>query len=162
TDTKAQALLKALTLGFSKMAELGAPRKAIIFTESRRTQEYLHRFLCANGYADKLVLFSGTNTHEESTAIYHRWLEEHRGAAGVAGSPQVERSTALIDHSGKDEGTGAEIMMETEAAAEGVNLQFCGLIINDAPPWNQQGVEQRIGRCHRYGQRFDVVVINFV
>jgi len=161
-DTKALALLKALTLGFSKMAELGAPRKAIIFTESKRTQEYLHRFLCANGYAGKLVLFSGTNNHEESIAIYQRWLDEYKGTDRVTGSPQVDRRTALIDHFRKDDGTGAEIMIATEAAAEGVNLQFCALIINYDLPWNPQRVEQRIGRCHRYGQRFDVVVINFL
>ncbi len=162
TDTKAQALLKALSLGFGKMAELRAPRKAIIFTESRRTQEYLHRFLSANGHAGKLVLFSGTNTHEESTAIYQRWLEEYKGTDRVTGSPQVDRRTALIDHFRKEDGTGAEIMIATEAAAEGVNLQFCALIINYDLPWNPQRVEQRIGRCHRYGQRFDVVVINFL
>ncbi len=162
TDTKAQALLKALTLGFDKMAELRAPRKAIIFTESKRTQEYLHRFLSANGHAGKLVLFSGTNNHEESTAIYQRWLEEYKGTDRVTGSPQVDRRTALIDHFRKDDGTGAEIMIATEAAAEGVNLQFCALIINYDLPWNPQRVEQRIGRCHRYGQRFDVVVINFL
>jgi len=162
TDTKAQALLKALNLGFGKMAELRAPRKVIIFTESRRTQEYLHRFLSANGHAGKLVLFSGTNTHEESTAIYQRWLEEYKGTDRVTGSPQVDRRTALIDHFRKDDGTGAEIMIATEAAAEGVNLQFCALIINYDLPWNPQRVEQRIGRCHRYGQRFDVVVINFL
>ncbi|MFA5702658.1 MAG: SNF2-related protein [Advenella sp.] len=162
TDTKAQALLKALNLGFGKMAELSAPRKAIIFTESKRTQEYLHRFLSANGHAGKLVLFSGTNNHEDSTAIYQRWLEEHKGTDSVTGSPQVDRRTALIDHFRKDDGTGAEIMIATEAAAEGVNLQFCALIINYDLPWNPQRVEQRIGRCHRYGQRFDVVVINFL
>lgn len=162
TDTKAQALLKALTLGFEKMAELGAPRKAIIFTESKRTQEYLHRFLSANGYAGRLVLFSGTNAHEESTAIYQRWLEEYKGTDRVTGSPQVDRRTALIDHFRKDDGIGADIMIATEAAAEGVNLQFCALIINYDLPWNPQRVEQRIGRCHRYGQRFDVVVINFL
>jgi len=162
TDTKAQALLKALALGFGKMAELRAPRKAIIFTESKRTQEYLHRFLSANGHAGKLVLFSGTNTHEESTAIYQRWLEEYKGTDRVTGSPQVDRRTALIDHFRKDDGTGAEIMIATEAAAEGVNLQFCALIINYDLPWNPQRVEQRIGRCHRYGQRYDVVVINFL
>lgn len=162
TDTKAQALLKALKLGFGKMAELHAPRKAIIFTESKRTQEYLHRFLSANGYEGKLVLFSGTNTHEESTAIYQRWLEEFRGTDRVTGSPQVDRRTALIDHFRKDDGSGAQIMIATEAAAEGVNLQFCALIINYDLPWNPQRVEQRIGRCHRYGQRFDVVVINFL
>ena len=162
TDTKAQALLKALTLGFDKMAEMRAPRKAIIFTESKRTQEYLHRFLSANGYADKLVLFSGTNSHEESTAIYQRWLEEFKGTDRVTGSPQVDRRTALIDHFRKSDGTCAEIMIATEAASEGVNLQFCALIINYDLPWNPQRVEQRIGRCHRYGQRFDVVVINFL
>ena len=162
TDTKAQALLKALKLGFGKMAELRAPRKAIIFTESRRTQEYLHRFLSANGHAGKLVLFSGTNNHEDSTAIYQRWLQEYQGTDRVTGSPQVDRRTALIDHFRKDDGTGAEIMIATEAAAEGVNLQFCALIINYDLPWNPQRVEQRIGRCHRYGQRFDVVVINFL
>ncbi len=162
TDTKAQALLKALNLGFGKMAELRAPRKAIIFTESKRTQEYLHRFLSANGHAGKLVLFSGTNTHEDSTAIYQRWLEEYKGTDRVTGSPQVDRRTALIDHFRKDDGTGAEIMIATEAAAEGVNLQFCALIINYDLPWNPQRVEQRIGRCHRYGQRYDVVVINFL
>lgn len=162
TDTKAQALLKALGLGFSKMAELRAPRKAIIFTESKRTQEYLHRFLSANGHAGKLVLFSGTNNHEDSTVIYQRWLEEYKGTDRVTGSPQVDRRTALIDHFRKDDGTGAEIMIATEAAAEGVNLQFCALIINYDLPWNPQRIEQRIGRCHRYGQRYDVVVINFL
>ncbi|MCP5241117.1 MAG: DEAD/DEAH box helicase family protein [Zoogloeaceae bacterium] len=162
TDTKAQALLKGLALGFDNMAELRAPRKAIIFTESKRTQEYLHRFLSANGHAGKLVLFSGTNNHEDSTVIYQRWLEEYKGTDRVTGSPQVDRRTALIDHFRKDDGTGAEIMIATEAAAEGVNLQFCALIINYDLPWNPQRVEQRIGRCHRYGQRYDVVVINFL
>ena len=56
----------------------------------------------------------------------------------------------------------AEIMIATEAAAEGINLQFCSLIINYDLPWNPQRIEQRIGRCHRYGQKYDVVVINFV
>jgi len=162
TDTKAQALLKALSLGFAKMAELGAPRKAIVFTESKRTQEYLHSFLSVNGYSGKLVLFSGTNTHPDSTAIYQCWLEKFKGTDRVTGSPQVDRRTALIDHFRKDDGSGAEIMIATEAAAEGVNLQFCALVINYDLPWNPQRVEQRIGRCHRYGQRFDVVVINFL
>jgi hypothetical protein len=89
-------------------------------------------------------------------------LEEFRGTDRVTGSPQVDRRTALIDHFRKSDGTGADIMIATEAAGEGVNLQFCALIINYDLPWNPQRVEQRIGRCHRYGQRFDVVVINFL
>lgn len=160
-DTKAQALLTALELGFNNMATLGAPKKAIIFTESKRTQEYLYQFLSSAGFKDKLVLFSGTNNHPDSTQIYQQWLIDYKGTDRVTGSPQVDRRTALIDHFRKQSG-GADIMIATEAAAEGVNLQFCALLINYDLPWNPQRVEQRIGRCHRYGQRFDVVVINFL
>ena len=53
-------------------------------------------------------------------------------------------------------------MIATEAGAEGINLQFCPLVINYDLPWNPQRIEQRIGRCHRYGQKHDVVVVNFV
>lgn len=161
-DTKAQSLLTALKHGFSNMAELGAPRKAIIFTESKRTQEYLYQFLATNGYDGTLALFSGTNNHPDTTLIYQQWLTDHQGTDRVTGSPQVDRRTALIDHFRKDDGAGADIMIATEAAAEGVNLQFCALVINYDLPWNPQRVEQRIGRCHRYGQRYDVVVINFL
>ena len=53
-------------------------------------------------------------------------------------------------------------MIATEAAAEGINLQFCSLLVNYDLPWNPQRIEQRIGRCHRYGQQHDVVVVNFI
>jgi ERCC4-related helicase len=162
TDTKAQALLIALELGFANMAELKAPRKAIIFTESRRTQEYLFRFLTANGYGGKLVSFSGTNNSEESTRLYQAWMEANKGGDIITGSPQVDRRTAIIDYFRRMDGEGADIMIATEAGAEGINLQFCALIINYDLPWNPQRIEQRIGRCHRYGQRYDVVVINFL
>ncbi len=158
TDSKAKALLIALQQGFEQMASMDAPRKVIIFTESRRTQEYLAEFLAANGYADKIVTFSGTNNQPAATAIYHQWLQENQGSDKITGSPQVDRRTALIDSFRYH----AEIMIATEAAAEGVNLQFCASIINYDLPWNPQRVEQRIGRCHRYGQKFDVVVINFL
>ena len=65
---------------------------------------------------------------------------------------------ALVEHF-KERGT---VMIATEAGAEGINLQFCSLVINYDLPWNPQRIEQRIGRCHRYGQKFDVVVVNFV
>jgi adenine-specific DNA-methyltransferase len=55
-----------------------------------------------------------------------------------------------------------EIMIATESAGEGLNLQFCALVVNYDLPWNPQRVEQRIGRCHRYGQKHDVIVVNFV
>jgi SNF2 family DNA or RNA helicase len=157
-DSKARALLNAMDKGFAQMRAMNAPEKVIIFTESRRTQEYVANFLAANGYADKLVTFSGTNNSPETTKIYHQWKAEHEGSDRITGSPQVDRRTALIDHFKNH----AQIMIATEAAAEGVNLQFCSLLINYDLPWNPQRVEQRIGRCHRYGQKFDVVVINFL
>jgi superfamily II DNA/RNA helicase len=157
-DTKAQSLLHGLSAGLAKMAELKGPKKAIIFTESRRTQEYLAQFLAVHGYGGRIVTFSGSNNSEQATQTYHAWLARYKGTDRVTGSPQVDRRTALIDCFRDD----ADIMIATEAAAEGVNLQFCALVINYDLPWNPQRIEQRIGRCHRYGQRFDVVVMNFL
>jgi len=164
-DTKVKALMQALDTGFEHMAKIKnreteqpAPQKAIIFTESRRTQEYLAKYLSQNGYKDKIVTFSGSNNSPEATKIYQAWLKKNAGSDSVTGSSQVDRRTALIDYF-RDE---AEILIATEAAAEGVNLQFCALVINYDLPWNPQRIEQRIGRCHRYGQKFDVVVINFL
>ncbi|QIX19576.1 DEAD/DEAH box helicase [Burkholderia multivorans] len=157
-DTKSRTLLKALETGFEQMAAVGAARKAVIFTESRRTQEYLKQFLEANGYAGQLVLFNGSNNGPEETAIYERWLERNQGSDKVTGSRAVNVRTALIEHF-RDH---ASVLIATEAAAEGLNLQFCSLVINYDLPWNPQRIEQRIGRCHRYGQKHDVVVINFL
>lgn len=157
-DSKALALLEALKIGFHQMANLGAMQKAIIFTESTRTQQFLVDFLRQNGYADKLVAFSGTNNQPQATDIYHQWLKVHQGSERITGSAEVDKRTALIDYFKES----AQIMIATEAAAEGVNLQFCSLLINYDLPWNPQRIEQRIGRCHRYGQKFDVVVINFL
>ena len=157
-DTKTPALLKALELGFDQMGELGAARKALIFTESRRTQDYLKAFLEAHGYAGQVVLFNGTNGGPEASAIYERWVSEARESGRRQSSRAVDVRTALIEHF-RDE---AQILLATEAAAEGVNLQFCSLVVNYDLPWNPQRIEQRIGRCHRYGQKHDVVVINFL
>lgn len=158
TDTKTRSLLSALEIGFQQMATTGAQRKALIFTESRRTQAYLNEYLQANGYAGQVVQFSGTNNSPEATAIYENWLTANQGTGRIAGSRDIDIRTALIEHF-RDQ---ASIMIATEAAAEGVNIQFCSLVINYDLPWNPQRVEQRIGRCHRYGQQHDVVVINFL
>ena len=66
-DTKTRALLKALEIGFAKMNELGAAKKALVFTESRRTQRFLLDFLEANGYAGRVVTFNGTNKEPQTT-----------------------------------------------------------------------------------------------
>jgi superfamily II DNA or RNA helicase len=157
-DTKSRALLKALEIGFQKMAEFGAAPKAVIFTESRRTQQYLKDFLEANGYAGRIVTFNGLNNDAESTRIYEEWLAANRDTGRSSGSRAVDVRTAIIERF-RDH---AQIMIATEAAAEGINLQFCSLVVNYDLPWNPQRIEQRIGRCHRYGQKHDVVVINFL
>lgn len=157
-NAKGQALLSALRAGFAKTQELGAAQKAIIFTESRRTQEYLVRLLSENGYADKLVLFNGSNSDPQSKAIYENWLQKHKGSDRVTGSRTADIRAALVEHFREH----ASIMIATEAAAEGINLQFCSIVVNYDLPWNPQRIEQRIGRCHRYGQLYDVVVINFL
>jgi len=157
-DTKSRSLLKSLDVGIAEMEKMGARRKALIFTESRRTQEYLRNFLEANGYAGQIVLFNGTNSDPQSRQIIDRWLEANAGTGRVTGSRSVDSRTALIEHF-RDSGT---LMIATEAASEGVNLQFCSLVLNYDLPWNPQRIEQRIGRCHRYGQKHDVVVINFL
>jgi SNF2-related domain/Helicase conserved C-terminal domain len=157
-DTKSQTLLKALEIGFEQMATTGAARKALVFTESRRTQEYLKGFLESHGYAGQVVLFNGTNGDPEATAIYDQWVERNRDTGRASGSRAVDVRTALLEHFRDD----AAILLATEAAAEGVNLQFCSLVVNYDLPWNPQRIEQRIGRCHRYGQKHDVVVINFL
>ncbi len=157
-DKKSEALLTALDQGFARMYEMGAPRKAVIFTESKKTQEYLIAYLERNGFRGKVVGFNGSNNSSVSTGIYQKWLQQNIGSEKITGSPAIDRRTALIDFFKTD----AEIFVATEAAAEGVNLQFCSLVINYDLPWNPQRVEQRIGRCHRYGQKFDVVVVNFL
>jgi adenine-specific DNA-methyltransferase len=157
-NAKGKALLKALSVAFAKAEELGAARKAIIFTESRRTQDYLLRVLADSPYADGIVLFNGSNTDERSKQIYAEWFSRHEGSDRITGSRTADMRSALVDHF-REKG---RIMIATEAGAEGINLQFCSLVVNYDLPWNPQRIEQRIGRCHRYGQKHDVVVVNFL
>lgn len=157
-NSKGEKLFTALENGFRESSRLGAPRKAIIFTESTRTQGYLRDILETRGYADEVVLFNGSNTDKKSRSIYNAWLERHKNTDRVTGSRTADMRAALVDYFREE----ATIMIATEAAAEGINLQFCSLLINYDLPWNPQRIEQRIGRCHRYGQKFDVVVVNFL
>lgn len=165
TNSKGDALLTALERGFEAARTVrmedgtGAlQQKAIIFTESRRTQEYLFNLLQKTEFAGKVVLFNGTNTDPQSQAIYQAWIKQHAGTDRITGSPTADKRAALVEYF-RDT---ASIMIATEAAAEGINLQFCNLVVNYDMPWNPQRIEQRIGRCHRYGQKFDVVVVNFL
>ncbi len=157
-NAKGKALLTALDRAFAELDRLGASRKAIIFTESKRTQEYLLNLLADTPYGDGIVLFNGTNSDQRAQAIYKDWLKRHEGTDRITGSKTADTRAALVEHF-KERG---KVMIATEAGAEGINLQFCSLVINYDLPWNPQRIEQRIGRCHRYGQKHDVVVVNFV
>ena len=157
-NSKGEKLIAALETGFKEGVKKGAAKKAIIFTESRRTQNYLEELLGERGYAGKIALFNGTNTDKNSKKVYADWLRKNQNTDKVTGSPTADMRAALVDYF-KEE---AEIMIATEAAAEGINLQFCSIVVNFDMPWNPQRIEQRIGRCHRYGQKNEVVVINFL
>lgn len=157
-NSKGEVLLTALQRGFAQAQEKGANKKAVIFTESTRTQEYLKKILDSTEYKGKIVLFNGSNNDRESKEICKKWLAKHEGTDRVTGSRTADMRAALVDCF-RDE---AEILIATEAGAEGINLQFCSLVVNYDLPWNPQRIEQRIGRCHRYGQKHDVVVVNFL
>ena len=70
----------------------------------------------------------------------------------------VEYKHAIVDYFKEH----SRILIVTDAGSEGLNLQFCNTVINYDLPWNPQKIEQRIGRCHRYGQKHDVVAINLL
>lgn len=158
TNAKGQALVQALEVAFERAKELGALPKAVIFTESRKTQDYLLRVLEGTPWGKGVVLFNGTNTDARSAEIYKAWLERYKGTDLVTGSKSADMRAALVEEF-RERGS---ILIATEAGAEGINLQFCSLVVNYDLPWNPQRIEQRIGRCHRYGQKHDVVVVNFL
>ncbi len=134
-NKKAKALISTLTQQFEKARVEGWPEKAVIFTEFRATQDYVLTALENMGIdlENDVVVFNGSSGDADSRK---KLVDEFRDSK--------------------------KIFLATEAGAEGLNLQFCNLIVNYDLPWNPQRIEQRIGRCHRYGQKLDVVVVNFV
>lgn len=138
--------------------EKGGKRKVVIFTESVRTQTYLADLLSERGFEGQIARLNGSNSDPGSAAIYADWLARHRGTDKVSGSKTADMKAAIVE-AFRDEKT---ILIATESGAEGINLQFCSLLVNYDLPWNPQRVEQRIGRCHRYGQKIDVTVVNFL
>ncbi len=111
--------------------------KLIIFTEHRDTAEFLVRRLEGLGFTGRVALIHGGLPYEERE---HQVEFFRRPAAG-----------------------GANYLVATDAAGEGINLQFCWLMVNYDIPWNPARLEQRMGRIHRYGQQRDpVVIVNLV
>lgn len=159
SNAKGEKLVEKLPEILREIVARGGKEKAVIFTESVRTQKYLHEVLKANGFDGKTVLLNGSNNDPESKAIYNEWMAKRQGTDAVSGSKSADMKAAIVDAFRSDE---KSILISTESGAEGINLQFCSLLINFDLPWNPQRVEQRIGRCHRYGQAIDVTVVNLL
>lgn len=159
SNAKGEKLLEQLPHVLDAVHALGGKRKAVIFTESVRTQRYLAEILSQSGYAGQIVLMNGSNNDSESQRIYKEWKKSNEGTDAVSGSKSADMKTAIVNAFKSDQKT---ILIATESGAEGINLQFCSLLINFDLPWNPQRVEQRIGRCHRYGQKIDVTVVNML
>ena len=115
-----------------------AQEKMLIFTEHRDTMDFLVRRLGGLGYEGHIA-------------------QVHGGMHFTERQKQIERFRLPV------EGGGAQLMVCTDAAAEGVNLQFCWIMVNYDIPWNPARLEQRMGRIHRYGQKHDpVFIVNLV
>lgn len=130
---------------FDRMsALLRAPQyrdhKVIIYTEHKDTLNFLMRRLEGMGYAGQVAFIHGGLDFEQRDAQVEHFRRTHNGEHG-----------------------GARFFVGTDAAAEGINLQFCWILINYDIPWNPARLEQRMGRIHRYGQKRDkVAIINLV
>jgi superfamily II DNA or RNA helicase len=132
---------------FEKLAEvLAAPQfsneKFIIFSEHRDTMEFLVKRLNGMGYTGQVAQIHGGMSAQPDAAS---GLSERE--------KQVEFFRNPISEG------GARFLVCTDAAGEGINLQFCWIMINYDVPWNPARLEQRMGRIHRYGQKHDPVVI---
>ncbi len=158
-DSKFRALLKALDF-VAQQSKVGhGGGKLVIFTESLVTQEYLRDRLVESRLvtAEEITLFRGTNESPRVRQALERWRAE-TPQEGKPPSVEIAKRLALV-HEFK---TRSRVFISTEAGAKGLNLQFCDAVVNYDLPWNPQRIEQRIGRCHRYGQQHDVTVINFI
>ncbi len=157
TNAKIKALKQAIEAAFDMQREKGIAEKVVIFTESKRTQKYVAKELIASGIDEEdIVLFNGENTDARTKEIYRAYQVKNFGKTNYG--PAVERKHAIVDYFEHN----AKILILTDAGSEGLNLQFCNTVINYDLPWNPMKIEQRIGRCHRYGQKNDVVAINLL
>lgn len=160
-DAKARSFQEAIKVILDLGRDGRGSGKAVVFTESITTQEYLRTLLLALGLGDEeITLFRGVNDHERAQQALARWRGEEgsRFAPGSRPSREVAVRLALV-HEFR---TRSSVLVCTEAGAKGLNLQFCETVINYDLPWNPQRIEQRIGRCHRYSQQRDVTVVNFI
>jgi len=160
-DAKARSFQDAIRVVLELGRDGRRSGKAVVFTESITTQEYLRKLLLDTGLADEeITLFRGTNDHPRALQAHARWLEEEGSKLPPGSRPTREVAVRLaLVHEFR---TRSKVLVCTEAGAKGLNLQFCETVINYDLPWNPQRIEQRIGRCHRYSQQRDVTVVNFI
>ncbi|MGO9263226.1 MAG: SNF2-related protein [Bryobacteraceae bacterium] len=158
-DSKAEKLLDVMRVIGERAPE---HRRAVIFTESLVTQSYLRDVLVERGGfpPEAITLFRGTNDSARAAEALAHWQQEIGDA--LAPGQRPSRSVAVRLALVHEFRTRSQVFISTEAGAKGLNLQFCDTIVNYDLPWNPQRIEQRIGRCHRYGQEHDVTVINFL
>jgi ERCC4-related helicase len=154
-NSKGVALVRALNSLFIEAKAKRFPDKAVVFTESTRTQEYLITLLRIAGIS--FTQFNGSNNSVEAREAFERWKKEFPEAASQGSGSANVRQALIYDFK-----TRSQVFLTTEAGSEGLNLQFSNIVINYDLPWNPQRVEQRIGRCHRYGQKHQVIVSNFL
>ncbi len=112
-------------------------QRLLLFTEFKDTLEYL---------VDRLKLWGFR------VGFIH---------GGMRPGSRDEPGTRLYAEQQFREG-GIQVLVATEAAGEGINLQVCNILFNYDIPWNPNRLEQRMGRIHRYGQRKDCLIFNFV
>lgn len=157
TNAKIKALKTAIDTAFTYQRQHNISEKVVIFTESKRTQKYIAEELRKSNFeSEDILLFNGDFTDEMSKEIYRAWQVRNYGKTNYGRG--VEYKHAIVDYFKHN----AKILIATDAGSEGLNLQFCNTVINYDLPWNPQKIEQRIGRCHRYGQVNDVVAINLL
>ena len=158
-DSKAESLLEAVRLILERPADR---QKVVVFTESLTTQDYLCELLLGHTRLSPrdITLFRGVNDSARAAEALGVWREEVESGIEprLRPSPAVAVRLALV-HEFR---TRSRVFISSEAGAKGLNLQFCDTLVNYDLPWNPQRIEQRIGRCHRYGQERDVTVINFL
>ena len=132
-----ESKLKKLHEEITDLNIFGDPKtKLLIFTEHKETLDYLVRKLRESGL--------------KVTQIHGGMRSGDRDTPGTR---------LYAEREFREE---AQVLVATEAAGEGINLEFCWLMINYDIPWNPMRLEQRMGRIHRYGQEHDCLIFNFV
>ena len=132
-----------------------------LYNQQQEEQKYieLKKLLTSQGVIDgeKLVIF----TEHKDTLLYlqERLTNNGYNVATIHGGMSVDERRESQCRFMTPE---VQILICTDAAGEGINLQFCRLLINWDIPWNPNRLEQRMGRIHRYGQKSDVIVFNMV